>query len=64
MSCICGSGLEWKACCAPLLLQGKSAATAEVLMRSRYVAYVRRDGDYLYKTWASETRPSKASLLF
>lgn len=31
-------------------------------MRSRYVAYVRRDGDYLYKTWASETRPSKASL--
>jgi SEC-C motif-containing protein len=45
-----------------LLLQGKSAPTAEALMRSRYVAYVRRDGDYLYKTWASTTRPSKASL--
>ncbi|MBP7900771.1 MAG: hypothetical protein KAZ85_02125 [Gammaproteobacteria bacterium] len=31
-------------------------------MRSRYVAYVRKDGDYVYKTWASSTRPSKASL--
>lgn len=31
-------------------------------MRSRYAAYVRRDGDYLYKTWANSTRPSKASL--
>ena len=62
MLCECGSGKEWKACCAPLLLQGKSAVTAEALMRSRYVAYVRRDADYLYKTWASSTRPSKASL--
>lgn len=62
MLCECGSGKDWKVCCAPLLLQGKSAATAEALMRSRYVAYVRRDADYLYKTWASETRPSKASL--
>ncbi len=62
MLCECGSGKEWKACCAPLLLQGKSAATAEALMRSRYVAYVRRDADYLYKTWATSTRPSKASL--
>lgn len=62
MLCECGSGKEWKACCAPLLLQGKSAATAEALMRSRYVAYVRRDADYLYKTWAIGTRPSKASL--
>lgn len=62
MECNCGSGNTWKACCAPLLLQGKSAATAEALMRSRYVAYVRRDGHYLYKTWASSTRPSKVSL--
>ena len=31
-------------------------------MRSRYVAYVRRDADYLHKTWATSTRPSKASL--
>lgn len=31
-------------------------------MRSRYVAYVRRDADYLHKTWASSTRPTKASL--
>jgi SEC-C motif domain protein len=62
MTCECGSGKTWKVCCAPLLLQGKSAATAEALMRSRYVAYVRRDADYLHKTWASSTRPSKASL--
>jgi len=62
MNCICGSGNTWKDCCATLLLQGKSAATAEALMRSRYVAYVRRDADYLHKTWATSTRPSKASL--
>jgi SEC-C motif-containing protein len=62
MLCECGSGKDWKVCCAPLLLQGKSAVTAEALMRSRYVAYVRRDADYLYKTWATSTRPSKASL--
>lgn len=63
MLCICGSEALWSDCCRPFLVHGKSALTAEMLMRSRYSAYVRRDGAYLYKTWSSTTRPSKASLM-
>lgn len=55
--------MAWKTCCQPYLIQGKSALTAEMLMRSRYSAYVRRDAAYLHKTWATSTRPSKASLM-
>lgn len=61
-ACTCGSGQSWKNCCYPLIFQGKSAVTAEALMRSRYVAYTRRAADYLYKTWASQTRPNKREL--
>ena len=28
-------------------------------MRSRYTAYVRRDGDYLRRTWHTSTRPRR-----
>ena len=61
MDCPCGSGMDYTACCKPFHL-GKSAPTAEALMRSRYSAYVRRDGAYLHRTWAQEARPSKAAL--
>lgn len=61
-ACVCGSGLEYKDCCKPYH-QGKAAPTAEVLMRSRYVAYVLRDGAYLHRTWSADTRPPKASLM-
>jgi len=61
MACPCGSGLTYAVCCKGYH-QGKAAPTAEALMRSRYSAYVRRDGAYLHRTWAQETRPSKASL--
>lgn len=32
-------------------------------MRSRYSAYVLRNGTYLHKSWHSSTRPNKKSLL-
>lgn len=60
--CPCQSGKAWKTCCYPFIYQGKSAPTAEALMRSRYVAYTRLEADYLYKTWHSQTRPSKNEL--
>lgn len=55
--CPCGSGHAYDACCGPLLRNERQAATAEQLMRSRYVAYVRRDVDHLFRTWHPRTRP-------
>jgi SEC-C motif-containing protein len=36
------------------------ASTAEVLMRSRYTAYVVGDGDHLFRTWHPRTRTDDA----
>lgn len=48
--CPCGSGLAFAACCQPFI-EGKALpAQAEQLMRSRYVAYVVGDIDYLSRT--------------
>lgn len=59
--CICGSEFDFSQCCKPYL-QGKAAPTAEALMRSRYAAYVKRDGAYLHRTWSITTRPAQSSL--
>ncbi len=48
--CACGSGEDFSACCEPYLEGEKHASTAEVLMRSRYSAYVNEDIDYIKKT--------------
>lgn len=56
MNCACGSNVEFKNCCEPFL-EGKAVAdTAEKLMRSRYVAYVTANIDYLETTLAPESR--------
>jgi SEC-C motif-containing protein len=57
--CPCGSGVRLAACCGryhagPQHLQ---APTAEVLMRSRYSAFVAGLADYLLATWHPSTRP-------
>ncbi len=54
--CPCGSGLSFDACCGRWLA-GEPAPTPEVLMRSRYVAYVLENDQYVLETWATETRP-------
>lgn len=41
---------------------GKSALTAEALMRSRYTAYVIRDVQYLLHSWHDSTRPKTLEL--
>lgn len=56
-ACPCGSGLDFSACCGPLLA-GTPAASAEALMRSRYTAFTRGDLAYLEQTLAPETRDS------
>ena len=61
MLCPCQSGLTYTSCCRPFH-DGKTALTAEQLLRSRYSAYVQRDAAYLHKTWHMSTRPSLKQL--
>lgn len=60
MLCPCQSSLPYSKCCArwhagPEYLQ---APNAELLMRSRYSAFVLNKLDYLLTTWHSSTRPN------
>jgi len=61
-ACPCGSGLEFSACCEPLLQKKKRAATAQALMRSRYAAYVENDIEYLEKTLLPRKRGAFSAL--
>lgn len=54
--CLCGSGLSGSACCAPIIAGTKEAATAQELMRSRYVAFTQANVDYLMRSHSSKTR--------
>jgi SEC-C motif-containing protein len=60
--CPCGLGKSYGECCGALHRGEKSAATAELLMRSRYSGYVVRDVPYLLRTWHSTTRPASLDL--
>jgi len=61
MLCPCGSGRYLADCCGPYL-EGLPAPDAELLMRSRYCAYVLKRHDYLLITWHASTRPEEGSL--
>ena len=50
MSCYCGNETSFEECCEPFLNGEKKAGSAEVLMRSRYSAYVSKNAEYLNKT--------------
>lgn len=54
--CPCGSTLAYEKCCEPLIKGTSQATTAEILMRSRYSAYVNAEIDYLYATTHPEHR--------
>jgi SEC-C motif-containing protein len=49
-------------CCSPLLDGRQNAATAEMLMRSRYTAYVLKNESYLLQTWHESSRPAQLNL--
>lgn len=55
--CPCGLDAAYGACCGRFHSGPATAPTAELLMRSRYSAFVVRDEAYLLRTWAPETRP-------
>lgn len=48
--CLCDSQRPYASCCKPYVTQVATAPTAEVLMRSRYVAYCQGNLDYLIAT--------------
>jgi len=64
LSCPCGIGLGYAACCGRLhagfALDGRLLAPdAEALMRSRYSAFVLDLRDYLLASWHPRTRPAR-----
>jgi len=50
MICPCGTELKYENCCRLYHLKATNAPTAEMLMRSRYSAFVVADADYLFET--------------
>ena len=48
--CICTNDKKYEECCGKFIDKKQDAKTALELMRSRYTAYVLRDGQYLYDT--------------
>ena len=60
-ACPCGLPAPYDACCGRLHA-GTPAATAELLMRSRYAAFVLGDPAHLLATWHPSTRPRRLRL--
>ena len=60
--CPCGLPRPYDACCGRFHAGTAAAPTAEVLMRSRYSAFVKGDAGYLLRTWHPRTRPGRLEL--
>lgn len=59
MACPCQSGQAYADCCEPVH-RGAAASSPEVLMRSRYSAFVLGLDDYIQRSWHVSTRPPVA----
>jgi len=59
LACPCGSLISFKNCCRPFLENKSIPKTAEQLMRSRYVAFVLHNADYLNQTYQPTTLDQK-----
>ena len=56
-TCPCGTGKDYNDCCGVFHQDISKVETAEQLMRSRYTAFVKANGDYLMESHHSSTRP-------
>ncbi|MCC5475062.1 YchJ family protein [Streptomyces sp. NPDC059680] len=61
-TCPCGLPRPYDACCGRFHAGPAAAPTAELLMRSRYSAFVTGDAGYLLRTWHPRTRPERLDL--
>lgn len=57
--CPCGTSKSYSDCCEIIHIDVKMAKTPEMLMRSRYSAFVLAKVDYLMLSWHKSTRPIK-----
>ncbi len=55
--CPCGSSKPFTQCCQPIFLDHGRATSAELLLRSRYTAFVYKNSGHLMASWHSRTRP-------
>jgi SEC-C motif-containing protein len=55
-NCFCGNEFTFEQCCKPIVDGKVDAINAEVLMRSRFTAYVIKDYQYILQTYASAQR--------
>ena len=53
LSCPCGTGKPYAACCGIFISGTQAAPTPETLMRSRYTAYHQKNVDYIANTMKS-----------
>ncbi|MEU3599054.1 YchJ family protein [Streptomyces sp. NPDC006798] len=60
--CPCGLPAAYGECCGRFHSGTAAAPTAELLMRSRYTAFVAGDVPYLLRTWHPDTRPPALEL--
>ncbi|MGW4033890.1 YchJ family protein [Streptomyces sp. NPDC004838] len=60
--CPCGLPAAYGECCGRFHAGEAAAPTAELLMRSRYSAFVAGDVEYLLRTWHPDTRPARLEL--
>ncbi|MFB7663121.1 YchJ family protein [Kitasatospora sp. NPDC056138] len=60
--CPCGLPASYGECCGRLHRGEAAAATAELLMRSRFSAFAVGDEAYLLRSWHPETRPERLDL--
>ncbi|MFI6283927.1 YchJ family protein [Streptomyces sp. NPDC051018] len=60
--CPCGLPAAYGECCGRFHSGEAAAPTAELLMRSRYSAFVAGDTAYLLRTWHPATRPARLEL--
>lgn len=55
-NCFCGNQFTFEHCCQPIIDGKVSALNAEVLMRSRFTAYVLKNYQYILNTYAPSER--------
>lgn len=55
--CSCGSNIQFKQCCKPLIEGTAAALSPEQLMRSRYTAFALKCYDYIKQTHKSALSP-------
>jgi len=64
MLCPCGSEKTYEKCCKQYIEDGKKVHNVEVLMRSRYTAFVLKNAKYILETnYAQEVNDKEVKLL-